>query len=309
VDPERLPYKMNGSKRRSFAHIMPHLPTPAPGCGYIIPFFGIGGDTAHLCKAGRKIVRLGDANPHLAHLYRCLRDYPLETTGRISRLAATFPLGDLDAQRTLFGTWRDTYNSAWSQVARHAEPEVAALLTCLWRAGFNGILRANARGAINTPPGMTAETGPKKHLVDLDAVREFAAWLGKLPPVECVDYAALVSSCGASGDVVYYDPPYLAAPVKRKATAPTTPRVRKVTSSKPAPHRYFGAPFDTDRLVRFLQAEEPHAWGMSNAAHARWRADFPDAEHLRIYRAGTISSDGDDRGRVPEALIVRHLTS
>lgn len=278
---------MPGSKRRSFAHIMPHLPKPAPGRGYIIPFFGIGGDTAHLTRAGQRITRIGDANPHFAHLYRCLRDYPLETNGRILRMAATFPLGVgmLYEQRDLFMSWRTHYNHIWPQVGRHAEPEAAALFLCVWRAGFNGVIRANSKGEINTPPGMTDKTGPKRSLVDLEALRTFSAWLGTLPPVEPLDYAELIRGCPDPGDVGYYDPPYY------------------LTYDG-----YFGKRFDTERLVRFLQTEDPHAWGMSNTAHERWRTDFPALQHHRVYRAGTISSDGGDRGRVPEALIVRLLT-
>lgn len=274
-----FPLTMPGSKRRVFPQILPHVPVPTEGGGVLIPFFGTGADTQYLHAAGHRIARCGDGNPHLCKLYQQLRNAAPATLTAMARIVDAFPR-DLDGQRTWYLETRAQYND--SHVAGVDSPETAALFLAVWRAAFNGLARANARGVINSPPGMAASNGAKKTLVDLKTLAGFAEWLAVIPPVRCGDYVEVLRKA-VSGDTVYLDPPYV-----------------------DTFDGYFGEGFDTDRLVREVCAlPEGVAWAMSNAAHTRWVIDFPSAAQVSIQRAGTVSCKASTRGTVSEVLVVR----
>lgn len=283
-----MPLKLPGSKRRTFAQIMPHLPRPEPGRGFVLPFFGTGADARYLTAAGYRLVALGDSNPHLCHALHCLREHTADTLAAVAREAAAFPR-DLADQRSAYFAWRADYNDRAAPILdpkmpwrSSPAPELAALYLCLWRTAFNGLARCNSAGLVNAPPGMTRCTGPKGQVVDLAALADYAAWLGTIPPVQCADYAEVMAQA-EPGDVTYHDPPYLGSY-----------------------DGYFGKPFDTDRLVRLITEHEAIAplWALSNKPHTRWSSDFPHATIHSITRAGTISCKGAGRAAVPEILIV-----
>ena len=274
---------MPGSKRRTFAQIMPHLPRPLPGGGYVLPFFGTGADARYLHAAGYRLAALGDGNPHLCHALHCLRERTADTLAAVAREAAAFPR-DLAGQRDMYFAWRAVYNDTAAPYIldpiapwrSRPMPELAAVYLCLWRAAFNGLVRCNGSGLVNAPPGMTQQTGPKGQVIDLAGLADYAAWLGTIPPVRCADYADLRTG---AADVTYHDPPYVGTF-----------------------DGYSGKRFDTDAHVRFIKSRGGR-WGMSNAEHPRWSMDFPHATIHRVMRAGTVSSKGTGRAAVGEVLI------
>lgn len=275
-----LPLTMPGSKRRTFAQILPHLPRPTPGRGVVVPFFGTGADSYYMHQAGLRLDALADGNPHLVSLLVALRARGPEVCAEAARLDALVPR-DLEGQRAWFLSARTAYNGvpAWRP---HVDVEAAALFLLVWRAAFNGLARCNSRGEVNAPAGMSEKTGPKRTIYDADALAAFARWLSEVPPVSLAEYPETLARA-LPGDLAYLDPPY-------EGTF----------------DGYFGKQFKTDDLVCEVRNAESRGvlWAMSNSVQTRWAADFPGAVALTVGRAGTVSCDGAGRGKVAEALVV-----
>ena len=272
---------MPGSKRRTFAQILPHLPRPTPGRGVVVPFFGTGADSYYMHQAGLRLDVLADGNPHLVSLLRSLREKPTETCAEARRLAADWPQSG-EAQYDWYYEKRAAYCAAvLDPHVLHVDASRAALFLLVWRTAFNRLLECNGRGIYNAPAGVSAKY-PKRTIYDADALAAFARWLGEVPPVSLAEYPETLARA-LPGDLAYLDPPY-------EGTF----------------DGYFGKRFRTDDLVREVRGAESRGvlWAMSNSMQARWAADFPGATVLTVDRAGTVSCDGAGRGKVAEALVV-----
>lgn len=273
-----LPLKMPGSKRRTFAQILPHLPRPLPGRGVVVPFFGTGADSYYMREAGMRLDVLADGNPHLVSLLTALRARGPEVSAKAARLAREVP-ADGAGQHAWYYVAREEYNRApaWRP---DGDAETAARFLLVWRIAVNGLMRCNAGGSLNMASGANPKY-PKRTIYDPIALACFAAWLGKVPPVDLAEYPATLARA-QPGDLAYLDPPY-------EGTF----------------DGYFGKRFRTDDLVSEVKSLDARGvlWAMSNSEQPRWALDFPAAVHLRIERAGTFSGDGSDRGRVGEALV------
>jgi DNA adenine methylase len=189
---------------------------PAAFHRYIEPFFGSGAVFFDLHAAGRlqgHPVELIDSNPDLIGCYEVVRDAPADVAARLERLA-----GEREADpRAHYFTVRDSRFNPLRDARRHPDgriaytPELAAMFLYLNRTGFNGLFRVNARGAFNVPPGRYE----RPRLVDRAKLSQIADALDapgvtlRWGPFE----AAL--DLAASGDFVYFDPPY--APLSRTA--------------------------------------------------------------------------------------------
>lgn len=274
-----LPLKMPGSKRRTFAQILPHLPRPMPGCGVVVPFFGTGADSYYMHQAGLRLDVLADGNPHLVSLLVALRARGPEVCAEVVRQAAEVP-SDGVGQHAWYYAARARYNeaNAWRP---EGDSEEAARFFLVWRVAVNGLMRCNAEGRLNMASGANAKY-TKRTIYDADALAAFACWLGEVPPVSLAEYPETLARA-LPGDLAYLDPPY-------EGTF----------------DGYFGKRFKTDDLVREVRGAELRGvlWAMSNSAQARWAVDFPGAAVLTVDRAGTFSGDTADRGTVAEALVV-----
>lgn len=273
---------MSGSKQGTFSQIQPLLPVPDPGRGYVLPFFGTGADAQYLTAAGHRIAACSDANPHLVRALWHLRDRTDETLAAVDQLARAFAHADLGGQRHGFKVARDVYNAVADPDPGEGTPQIAALFLGVWRAGFNGLIRANSRGVINVPPGMTAKTGRKSSLIDMPSLTSYAAWLKTIPRVLFCDYSHTLT-LAQTGDVVYADPPYYGTF-----------------------DGYFGKRFDTARLLTRLSAL-PVSWAMSNSREVP--GAFPDMLPARtrcypVKRSGRMSCKGAKREPVIELLAV-----
>jgi len=276
-----FPLTMPGSKRRVFPQILPHIPRPLSGGGYVLPCFGTGADAQYLTDDGRSVRLAGDANPHVCRLLHAMKTTPDDLLTAVRHLAEAFP-ATLDAQRAWYHANRAAFNSALG-TDEVASAKHSAVFLCLWRAAFNGLCRCAASGHMNAAPGMSKATGPKKSLLDQAALAGYAAWLQTTCDVQCTDYSTLLDQA-TTGDVVYVDPPYLGTF-----------------------DGYFGKRFDTDLLVTNLRALSARnvTWAMSNAMSTRWGADFPTAQMHIVTRSGSVSCKGTGRQPVQEVLIVQ----
>lgn len=283
-----LPFTMPGSKRRTFGQILPHLPTPREGGGFVVPFFGTGADSRYLHAAGHRLRRLGDASPRIALIMTALRRYPVEVLVEVDRLqrellglflSADGKVSAARAQRAWWWRLRD-------QVNEHAvdlSPKAAAETIAVWRLSFNGLLRENRGGKLNSTCAIQEGLPRVRAMIDDAALADFARWLAEVPPVEHEDFRVL---CGRAtpDDVVYLDPPYSGTFAG-----------------------FTGAPWTDLALIETCRdlSERGVPWAMSNSIvlGGLQPKDGPELQVFPVSRAGTVSSDGADRGAVDEVLV------
>lgn len=273
-----LPLKMPGSKRRTFAQILPHLPRPLLGRGVVVPFFGTGADSYYMHGASMRLDVLADGNPHLVSLLTALRTRGPEVCAEAARLAREFPT-DGAGQHAWYYAAREEYNRApaWRP---DGDAETAARFLLVWRVAVNGLMRCNEGGALNMASGANPKY-PKRTIYDPDALARFATWLGEVPPVDLAEYPTTLARA-QSGDLAYLDPPY-------EGTF----------------DGYFGKRFRTDDFVREVMVLDARGvlWAMSNSEHPRWTQDFPAAAHRRVERAGTFAASEARSKSVAEVLV------
>lgn len=286
-----LPFKMPGSKRRTFGQILPHLPTPREGGGFVVPFFGTGADSRYLSAAGHRLRWLGDASPRIALIMTALRRYPAEVLAEVDRLQRELlglflESGDTTvaslAQRVWWRQLRDQVNER----AVDLSPKAAARTIAVWRLSFNGLLRENRGGKLNGTCAIQEGLPRVRAFVDDTALADFARWLAEVPPIEHEDFRVL---CGRAtpDDVVYLDPPYSGAVTFRGFIAGRWDDLALIETCRDLSER--GVP-----------------WAMSNSVvlGGLQPKGGPELQVFPVSRAGTVSSDGADRGAVDEVLVV-----
>lgn len=191
------PLKWAGNKYKILHHILPHIGTPKRYCE---PF---GGSLSVALNVYAKEYVLNDINKDLYSLYTHI----------------THPF--IDEARELFSpenNTRERYNQLKVEFNNTTEPKQRALLFLyLNKHSFNGLSRYNAKGEFNVPYGRevtnrtTGETKiqstsfPEKELLNFfrftytHNVKFFN---------QSFDYPGLYDDL-ESGDVVYFDPPYI----------------------------------------------------------------------------------------------------
>ena len=158
---------------------------------YHAPFLGGGAFYFHL-------VRRGLVNPRTA----VLSDYDTEliTTYRVVRDQVAAVIDHLE---------QHIYDEGYFYKIRSLDPaaltpvERAARLIYINRVGYNGLIRRNKAGRINTPFGrydnpLICDHGNLRACSDALKLAHLAAW----------DFEAVLDSA-RPGDLVYFDPPYL----------------------------------------------------------------------------------------------------
>jgi DNA adenine methylase len=202
--PVRPLLKWAGGKRQ----LLPALRSFYPGHfdRYFEPFVGSGAVFFDLHASGRlngARATLTDCNPDLIGCYQMVRDRTDEVAAALARLARGHSARGADhfyEVRTRFNRTRLRQAHAGFEYT----PALAAMLIYLNRTGFNGLFRLNGSGEFNVPAGRYV----RPRIWDPDHLHAVADVLGKrrvrlaLAPFEHVLGAA------ATGDFVYFDPPY-----------------------------------------------------------------------------------------------------
>lgn len=173
------------------------LPLPRPRGRFFDPCVGAGAVAIHYAKQGARVT-IGDTNPRLIGVYRNITRNPEPVLRELARIAAEHRASP--DPRAHYFAQRERFNAT-----DPASAESAAGFLFVMNAGFNGVVRFNASGGCNTPYG---EPAPGKDIVRAEEVR----YLGKLlarAEVVLGDFS-VTTEPAKRGDVVYFDPPYVA---------------------------------------------------------------------------------------------------
>lgn len=153
---------------------------------YIEPFFGGG---ALFFSLNPENAVIGDSNPELVNLYKCLSTNPY----RLIELLASYK----NEEEFFYAIRAQDYNKL--------EPYQAAARTLyLNKTCFNGLYRVNKKGQFNVPFGRYAKPkfgDPDTLLAASEALQNANIYGG--------DYKDILREHAAEGDFVFLDPPYL----------------------------------------------------------------------------------------------------
>lgn len=255
--------KWPGGKRRLLKYLLPLIPKKFGR--YHEPFCGGGALFFALQPAGSL---LSDTNPELINCYRQVRDRP-------------------EQMIRLLRDWENT-EEAYIQIRSWNPKDVlerAARLLYLTRLSFNGIYRLNSRGEFNVPYGR------RDHMAtcDPEQIRAVSSVLAS-SRLNCDDFEA-VERRASSGDVVYFDPPY----------------VLPDDNSGFVRYNGHGRNFQWDDQVRLAKvALRLRSRGVrvlvSNANHPEIRNLYRGLRKRIIQRSSTIAADGALRGVITEVI-------
>jgi DNA adenine methylase len=189
--------KWVGGKRQLADSILPLLfekadPTKAT---YFEPFFG-GGAILFALQPVRAFA--SDINAGLVNLYNVAKTDLVELTGQLARLESRYNGLASDHQKEMFLSERHSFNES-----PRVGVEMAARFVFLNKAGFNGMYRENSRGKFNIPFGNRASLSLATD-ENLNAV-SLALHNVEINLSSYIDTASLANS----GDIVYFDPPYV----------------------------------------------------------------------------------------------------
>lgn len=188
--PEAKPFvKWIGGKRQLLPHLLPILLEAPAEATYHEPFVGGGAVFFALRNRGRaNKSRLSDVNRELINGYVAIRDHVDDV------------IASLACHERLSG--KDYFYQVRSQKPRTL-PNIAARLIFLNKTCFNGLYRVNNSGMFNAPWGR--HKNPT--ICDEPNLRAVSAALAGA----CLEVASFeaVLDHARSGDVVYFDPPYV----------------------------------------------------------------------------------------------------
>ncbi len=198
MKPLLQPLRWVGGKRQLLPEILARLPQEIET--YYEPFAGGAAVFFALARLGRfKRAVLGDTNAELINVYRQLRD-DCETV--LEHLS--FHAGHNGEKH---------YYQQRSKVRGDFTQAGAARFIYINRTCFNGLYRVNKAGEVNTPWGHLT----KPRIYDVEGLRVASRMLQGVELV-VAPFGATMTAAGR-GDVVYLDPPYLAASRSSNFTA------------------------------------------------------------------------------------------
>ncbi len=179
-----------GGKQNLVRQLARYVPPDIHSNGhtYFEPFLGAGSLFFHVRP--RKAT-LSDANRHLIHCYRALRDHP----ERILRYLQTHAR---QTSEDYYYRVRDEFNNRLDTLSIAQ----ATRFFYLNRACFNGIFRVNKQGQFNVPYGNKANLMIPSHQKMMEISR-----LLRTSKLGSFSYEGIVGRV-KSGDFVYLDPPY-----------------------------------------------------------------------------------------------------
>jgi DNA adenine methylase len=175
---------------------------------YFEPFFGGG---AILFALNPQQAEISDVNQGLINLYSAIKFSPVEFMDHASQLEKKYnELNDLDSKQDFFYLNRETYNSI-----DRVGSEQAARFLFLNKSCFNGMYRENAKGIFNVPFGKRLNLNLYEE-ENVNAVSNSLQGVG----LNLQSYQKTIAEA-KSGDVVYFDPPYIPLTVTSAFTSYT----------------------------------------------------------------------------------------
>lgn len=264
--------KWAGGKRQLLPELLPRVDAARPFGRYHEPFVGGGALFFELCgtsRLGRRQAYLSDNNPRLIETYTAVRDGVEDVIAELERHAERHS--------------EDHYYRTRAQVPL-TPPARAARTIYLNRTCFNGLYRENSRGEFNVPIGRYANPT----ICDAPNLRAAADAL-KRAKIECRHFETVLD-CAKSGDLVYFDPPYV--PVSK-------------TSSFTAYDRGgFGEPEQRRLAEVFAELDRKGVKVLlSNSMTPLVRELYGSFRIDTIYAARAVNSRADRRGKIEEALV------
>jgi DNA adenine methylase len=176
--------KWAGGKRLLLPALLPKLPRSGAAARYYEPFLGGG---AIFFATEPQSAHLSDMNSELIHTYCAVRDCPEDVIDQLSRLRN----GPEEFYK--IRSWRPRTR------ARRAARFIYLNKTC-----FNGLYRENLAGEFNVPYGRHRY---ETVVCNVEQIQDASRAL-QGATLRTSDFAAAVSSA-KSGDIVYFDPPYI----------------------------------------------------------------------------------------------------
>lgn len=255
---------------------------PRPRGRLFDPCVGAGAVALSYAARGAKVV-LGDTNPRLIGVYRNLLTDPASVIRALVAVAdahrrAPDPKAHYAAQRAAFNA------------TAPASVESAAGFLFVMNAGFNGVTRFNQSGICNTPYG---EPEPGKDLVRSDELRAIGALLKRAHAVVVLGDFEVTTEPAKRGDVVYFDPPYVAPAKEGRSSGFVGYSAGGFTL---ADRKRLGVLLrDLDkRGVRWVLSDvsAPHAL----AVYGLWNV-------VEVSVARSVAAKGEKRGRATEVLV------
>lgn len=261
-----------GGKTALVPHIVEWL-LPASGFNtYHEPFVGSGALFFAL-RPSRAI--LSDANTRLTRTHSAIKHELPAVIEALRIYAAAYAQHGEAFYYHVRNGWRDDM----------ADAELAAAFVFLNRTGYNGVYRVNAKGGYNVPAGKFASPPT---ICDEPRLTSCSKVLANALVVNC-DFRE-VERRAASGDLVYFDPPYV--PVSATSEF-TTYTAEGFEHAEQVALR--------DLAVR-LKSRGVHVL-LSNSSAPIVRELYAAFEIKEISRTGTVSSKADGRQKVSELLI------
>jgi DNA adenine methylase len=163
---------------------------------YIEPFLGGGAIFFALGKQGSLV---SDLNGNLIDFYNAVAESPLEVLDALTAVETQFNSLKVDARKEWHASLRHEFNeSSQDQITK------AASFLALNKTSFNGLYRENSSGRFNVP--FNAMKGPLKLFERANFLK--AAKLLKDSERLNESFESTVERAN-SGDLVYFDPPYV----------------------------------------------------------------------------------------------------
>jgi DNA adenine methylase len=273
--------KWAGGKGRLLGQLLPYL--PASFERYIEPFVGGGAVFFRLHNGDRLAGQESVLIDQVEELINCYRVIQTDVEGLIAELERHEPY-KLDAE--YYYELR-----AWDRQADYAQRndvERATRTLFLNRTCYNGLYRVNRRGQFNVPFGRYRNP-TIRDAENLRAVHRALQGVTLLAG----DFAQCLRVAGP-GDLVYLDPPY--HPLS------DTARFTSYTSTD------FGVA-DQRRLADlFRELDQRGCYVMlSNSATGLVRELYQGYEQVEVQAQRAINCKGDERGAIPELLVVNRF--
>jgi DNA adenine methylase len=257
-----------GGKRRLLQAIRKHIPQDLSESHYFEPFLG---GAAVFFAIEPPNATLSDLNAELIEVYECIRD---DVESVVSKL--------LQFKHSSKEFYRIRAQRPWSPSGK------AARFIYLNKTCFNGLYRVNTQGVFNVPFGRH----PNVEICNAEQLR-FASQALSTTTILEADFEAVAREA-ASGDVVYFDPPYT---------------VSHTNNGFVEYNQQIFSWVDQERLARLAGelVDDGVRCVISNADHSSIRKLYSDSSRFRIRRASrwsTVAGSADKRFATSELVIV-----
>ena len=240
---------------------------------YSEPFLGGGAVFVHLAARGQQAI-LGDINPELVNVYRCVRDHPQELIQRLQQ-------------------HQSHHSSAYYYQVREerhlTQPvERAARLIYLNKTCYNGLYRENTQGHFNVPLGRY-----KNPTICDGPLLQAAATVLQRTEIGIFSFETILKRPLTPRDFVYFDPPY--HPISS-------------TSRFTSYNRYGFNAQDQERLASVFQqlAQRGVPMMLSNSDCPLIRELYQGFYLHPIQAPRAINSQAHGRGKITELLITSY---